>query len=288
MRFAQETIVQTLAALREQCHGLSAEVIAVASSADPTAALLRDLPDIRVLEAPGERSVPQLRAEGIRAARGRLVAITEDHCLFSPGWVAGLIEAHRQQPEAAAIGGPVENGRTAGLLDWAIYFSRYAGSMPPMPRGPVRALPGNNACYRREVLDRHQSLFAHGFWEHDFNRELVDRGHRLWLEPGLVVTHHKPYRFGPYLALRRRHARCFGGMLGARLSPAARMLRSVLAPLIPLSHLLRAAGAVWARKRRRAEFLLSLPALLLCYGVWFWGELEGYVLGPGPACSQTD
>jgi hypothetical protein len=239
------------------------------------------------MEMAGRRSVPQLRAEGIRAARGQLVAITEDHCLFSPGWVAGCIQAHAAR-DAAAVGGPVENGRTGGLLDWAIYFSRYAGSMPPVARGAAAALAGNNACYKRAVLEPHAALFAEGFWENNFHRELLDRGYVLWLEPDLVVTHNKPYHFGAYLALRFRHARCFGGMLAARWTSARKMQGVLLSPLIPALLLLRSARAIFTKKRRRRQFLLALPALLLCYLVWFWGELAGYLRGPGEACSETD
>ncbi|MBI3697529.1 MAG: glycosyltransferase [Acidobacteria bacterium] len=285
VRLATDTVAATIQALLIQCRGLAAEVIAVVSSEDPARDVLRDLggeSQLRVIEMAGRHSVPQLRAEGIRAARGRLVAITEDHCLFSPGWAAGLVRALDSR-DAAAAGGPVENGRTGSVLDWAIYFSRYAGSMPPLRRGSTGALPGNNACYKREVLEALAPLWARGFWENDINRELVARGYVLWLEPDLVVTHNKPYRFGPYLALRYNHGRCFGGMI-----ETGRLKRALLSPLIPLLLLIRAARAVFAKKRRRREFLLALPPLLLCYLVWFWGELVGYLCGPGQSCSQTD
>src|SRR5262249_6763010 len=154
-------------------------------------------------------------------------AITEDHCLFAPGWVATCIRIHGER-DIAAVGGPVENGRTGSALDWAIYFSRYLGSMPPQSLGSTSALPGNNACYRREVLEEFARFYAEGFWEHDFNRELAAYGYVLWRDPGLVVTHNKPYRFFPYLALRYRHARCFGGMTGAHLTVGTRFRRALL------------------------------------------------------------
>jgi len=289
VRSAEETIHRTLEALLDQCRGLSAEVVAVVSTQDRTARLLRGISGsgIRRIELQRPASVPELRAEGIRAARGRLVAITEDHCLFSPGWVKGLIEAHRERP-AAAVGGPVENGRTGGALDWAIYFSRYAGSMPPLPAGPAFALPGNNACYRRETLERHARSFQDGFWENDVNREILAGGGQLWLEPALEVSHNKPYRFPAYLALRYRHARCFGGRRTPGWTALQRAWRALAAPLLPALMAWRAARGVFAKRRRRRELLLSFPALLLCYGVWSWGELAGYLLGPGPSCSQTD
>jgi glycosyltransferase involved in cell wall biosynthesis len=275
VRHAAGTIGRTLEALLDQCRGLEAEIIAVVSSQDNW----RDAPSgVRMIVMPGPRSVPQLRGEGIRAARGRLVVITEDHCLFAPAWLATMIEVHGER-EVAAVGGPVENGRTQGILDWAIYFSRYVGSMPPVGLGPAGGLPGNNACYRREVLDRFASLYEKGFWEHDFNRALLAHGYILWQDPRLVVTHHKPYRFVPYLALRYRHGRCFGAM-----EPGS-ALRTLLAPALLA---LRAVRTIRFKKRRRWEFWLSFPALLLCYVVWSWGELVGRLFGAGETCSQTD
>lgn len=290
IRFAEQTATRTLSALLGQCRGLAAEVIAVASAEDPTREALRALaghPQLRIIEMAGRRSVPQLRGEGVRASRGRLVAITEDHCLFSAGWVAGLVEQHGLR-EIAAVGGPVEDGRTGGPLDWAIYFSRYLGSMPPLPPGSTRSLPGNNACYKREALDAVKGLFAEGFWENDINNELLARGYVLWLEPDLVVTHNKPYRFFAYLGLRYRHARCYGGMIAGKLTAAARARRAILSPLIPALLMLRAVRSIHAKKRRRSEFFLAAPAVLLCYLVWFWGELTGYLCGPGATCSETD
>jgi hypothetical protein len=284
VRHAEETIVRTMEALLDQCRGLEAEVIAVVSAEDPSREALRAFvsrAEVRVIEMPGRRSVPELRGEGVRAAAGRLVAITEDHCLFSEGWLATMRDILDQR-EVAAAGGPVENGRTGSVLDWAIYFSRYLGSMPPVGLGAVGGLPGNNACYRGEVLERFRSLYQDGFWEHEFNRELAAYGYLLWQDPRLVVTHHKPYRFWPYLGLRYRHARCFGGREPGGVG------RILASPLTPALLALRGVQTIRRKQRRQRQFLLSFPALLLCYLVWFWGELVGRVAGPGQTCSQTD
>ena len=97
VRLAPETAVSTLRALLAR-QGL--EVIAVVSTEDPSALLLHQLkaqsPGLEVVEVPGACSVPQLRARGIRRARGRLVAITEDHCSFSESWPAATRPLTRQ------------------------------------------------------------------------------------------------------------------------------------------------------------------------------------------------
>ena len=288
IRQAAETAEDTLCRLLDR-PGL--EIIAVVSSQDPTAPLVRDLkrrrPQLVLLEMEGARSVPQLRAHGIRAARGHFVAITEDHCDFPPQWPRSLAAA-LEDPAVGAAGGAVANGRRDSAADWAIYFSRYASLLPPVARGPAAALPGNNACYRRELLESNRSRYENGFWEHEFHQHLVRQGLRLVQEPDAVVTHRKPYRFAPYCALRFRHGRCFGGMIreGGRLGAVA--LRILLSPLTPFLLVLRSARAVAAKRTYRQEYFLALPLLLICYVAWTAGEVAGYVAGPGEACSQTD
>jgi hypothetical protein len=288
VRHAVETVESTLSRLLDN---RALEVITVVSRKDPTAALLRNLkqrrPELVLLEMEGSRSVPQLRAQGIRAARGRFVAITEDHCEFSPNWPQPLIAA-LADPAIGAAGGAVANGCQGSLAGWAIYFSRYAALHPPIARGPAYALPGNNACYRRELLESHLSWYENGFWEHEFHQRLLREGMHLFQEPDAIVTHRKPYRFLPFCALRFRHGRCFGGMIREGRSLRAVAARILVSPLTPFLLLLRSASTVAARRVHRKEYCLALPLLLLCYTAWTAGEIAGYLAGPGEACSQTD
>ena len=187
-----------------------------------------------------------------------------------------------------AAGGAVANGRRSSLADWAIYFSRYASLLPPVRRGPAAALPGNNACYRRELLESHRCLYENGFWEHEFHQHLLGQGLRLFQDPDAVVTHRKPYRFGAYCALRFRHGRCFGGMIREGGSLGAVAARVLVSPLTPFLLVLRSARAVAAKRTYRGEYCLALPLLLVCYAAWTAGEVAGYLGGPAEACSQTD
>jgi hypothetical protein len=286
------TAAETLTHLLQ--HGWL-EVIAVVSTQDPTAAVLRNLrarfPELHLIEIDGEFSVPQLRAHGIRAAQGRLVAITEDHCAFSPWWpevLGGILEDAR----IGAAGGSVFNGLRGSILDWAVYFSRYSLFLPPIPRGTVPRLPGNNTCYRRDLLESQRAFYENGFWEHEFHRHLERLGFSLFHEPEAWVLHRKPYRFAAYCALRFRHGRCFGGMIRENgsegSSSASRWPRILSAPLMPFLMAFRSARSVAAKRTRRKEYLLALPLLLIFYAAWTAGEVAGYLGGPGRACAQTD
>ncbi len=288
VRLAPETAVSTLHALLDR-QGL--EVIAVVSTEDPSALLLHQLktqrPALEVVEVPGACSVPQLRAQGIRRARGRLVAITEDHCSFSEPWPAALAPS-LDNPKVGAAGGPVINGCRGGIVEWVIYFSRYAMAMPPASRGAAKSLTGCNACYRRELLESLQDIYRDGFWEHEVHQELLARGMRLWLEPDASVAHGKRYGLIRYCTLRFQHGRCFAARRFPTLEFWALQARILLSPLTPLLLLYRAGRAVFSKRQRRWEFLACSPLLLLLYAAWVVGELSGYLFGPGGSCSQTD
>ncbi len=288
VRRAPDTIVSTMAELLER-QGL--EIIAVVSKDDPTCLLLQQLrakhAELVLVEVNGDWSVPQLRARGVRQARGRLVAITEDHCSFSESWPAALAPA-LDDPTIAAVGGPVVNARRNSILDWAIFFSRYAGAMPPVARGPARTLAGNNSCYRRELIEAHVPLLLDGFWEHEFHEELLRQGLKLWLEPDARVSHGKRYRLAAYCSLRFSHGDCFAGRQREKLSFWALLRRILLSPLVPLLLSLRTARAVVWKGTHVREWLLAAPLLFLFHAMWALGELTGYVLGPGESCSHTD
>lgn len=288
VRRAPDTIVSTMTELLER-QGL--EIIAVVSRDDPTCLLLRQLrtkhAELVLVEVNGDWSVPQLRARGVRQARGRLVAITEDHCSFSESWPAALAPA-LDDPAIAAVGGPVVNARRDSILDWAVFFSRYAGAMPPVTRGPVRTLAGNNSCYRRELIEAHAALLLDGFWEHEFHEELLRQGLKLWLEPDARVSHGKRYRLAAYCWLRFSHGDCFAARQRGKLSFWALQQRILLSPFVPFLLSLRTARAVLWKGARVREWLLAAPLLFLFHAMWALGELAGYILGPGESCSHTD
>ena len=109
---------------------------------------------IRWLSLPG-RSVFQLRLAGYRAAQGAVIAITEDHVYVEPDWIERIVEAHRQFPNAGAIGGAVLNHTDQKLVDWAAFFLTQGPFMPPLVNGVAERISGPaNVTYKKRVLDR--------------------------------------------------------------------------------------------------------------------------------------
>src|SRR5437588_9721913 len=115
-----------LAALHRQQGGIPAEIIVVDRVGDDVIRFVgHAYPGVRLIAADAARSVPELRALGIRAASGAVVALTEDHCIPPPDWLAAIRRAHASHP-APAIGGAVDNGAADRLLDWAVFICEYA------------------------------------------------------------------------------------------------------------------------------------------------------------------
>jgi hypothetical protein len=148
---------EAVSLINEQVHKAGGEFI-VADGSDnppPTFAEMDEMGGpIRWLSMPGS-SVFQLRHAGYQAARGEVVAITEDHCYVEPDWVANIIAAHERHPDAAAIGGAVLNNTNDKLVDWAAFFLTQGPFMPPLANGVAERISGPaNVSYKRHVLER--------------------------------------------------------------------------------------------------------------------------------------
>jgi len=105
------TCGQAVTLIAEQVARVGGEFIVADGSQNPppTAQEVEALGgSVRWISLPGQ-SVFQLRHAGYQAARGEVVAITEDHCYVASDWIERVIEAHKEHPDAAAIGCTVVN-----------------------------------------------------------------------------------------------------------------------------------------------------------------------------------
>jgi hypothetical protein len=280
VRLAQSTIESTLEAAIRQAREAGGEVIAAVWRGDPSFALVESIAAmhsgiLRVVAVADRCGVPQLRRDGVRAARAPWIVITEDHCLFPSGWLAGLLKG-----AGDVRGGAVRNGRRS-YGGWAQFFTRYAAFMPPVKDGPVQHLSGNNACYPRRLLD--SAAINEGFWEAELNRELAGRGARFFMCSALAIEQRQQRGWSEYVPLRFRHGRCYGARRGG--SKPVALLR---APLIPAILMWRILRAEMHKRYHLGWFAATLP-LLVCYLLaWSLGEVIGTLAGPGQSCRSTD
>lgn len=268
-----------LAALSSQSESHTVEILFVANAGHPAVAVARRFPAVTVIESERPRLVPELWGLGVSAARGQLVAITISGCVPAPDWVARVREAHVD--DVAAIGGAIEQAEPAGVVDWALYFVRYAAYMKPFAAGSVSDVPGDNGSYRvtaigPDLLD----IAQHGFWETEINRRLRARGQALRRDPRVLVWHTHSYDLGGFSRQRFRHGLLFGRERRAAMGTGNALIRAALAPLSLATMIARSVRHVIQKGRCRRQMVLALPLTAWFFACWIAGETVG-LAGPG-------
>lgn len=269
-----------LDSLRDQARALDVEILLVDGDGQglPDAAA-RAHPNVRRLERIGA-SVFALRAWGLSEASGDIVAITEDHCRVAPDWCERILQAHREHPEAAAIGGAVENAATEHLVDWANFALVFSPFMSPIRDGASEEIALQaNISYKRRVIP--EDMGRLGMMEFLFNRQLRERGETLVADGRIVVHHDQSHGFVGTYATHFHNGRSIAGFRLPNLSGPARMARIGSTALLPPFLLYRTLRNVQRKGRLAGGILASVPLLVplvVCHAA---GELIGYLRGPG-------
>jgi hypothetical protein len=240
---------------------------------------------VRLLRLPEGTTFARARAEGVRAARGRIVAFLEEHVLPLDGWTAAVIEAHREAH--AGIGGEVANANPgigcsdiAGLMSYGLFYA------PQQPR-EAPLIVGHNSSYKRDVLlslgDDLDRLLS---CDLVLMMRLRKLGHRLFLDPRIRVAHINETAIRSTCRGYFLHHRTYGPLRAREAGwPWWRRLVYVAAtPVIPVYFL------VWFRRylgRHRPDLLPLLDrGVLRVYAAQLAGasgQALGLLIGPGRA-----
>ncbi len=279
---------ECLSSLQNQDGGFDYEIIVATRCQDGTAEYIQqNFPNVTLLRFPVMVGIPQLRAEAMARARGKIIAVTEDHCIAPPGWFAEIVNAHRLGYQA--IGGAVENGKTDRIIDWSVFLCEYSSAMLPVPAGEVPFIPGNNTAYTREILELVDDSIKRNFWEFFWHEELKKKGVKLLSVPAMVVFHKKAFGFFYFLSQRFHYSRSFAGMRRSLVSPSKRFYYLLASPLLPLLMAWRVSRDVlFEKKRFYKEFILAVPSLAVFLVSYALGEFVGYLLGPGNSLSKVE
>jgi hypothetical protein len=276
-----ETRERCLAALLAQAVPAGAEVLVVRRPATGPGGPASE--GMAWIEAPADDTVPRMRARGIRAARGRVVALLEDDCAVAGGWCAAVLAAHRK--DALVVGGPIEPDLYDRGLDWAVFFCEYARFLPPLD-GEVATLPGNNVSYRgalvREWLEGRDG-FVEAFAHQDWRARVIP----LLAAGGMQVR--SVNRWTPATATRSafHHGRAFAGQrFQGKGALRWRLLYATASPLLPALKTARVAREVLTRGRGAGSLLRGLPWIIVFHTSWAIGELLGYLRGPGRSADR--
>lgn len=271
-----------LASLMPQCNQFVAELIVVRAG---TAAEIMDLrasyPDVRFIAAAPATAIPQLRGIGMAESTGDIVALTEDHCVVDPSWVATLLQ---NADGADVIGGSMDNAQRDRAVDWAAYFAEYGFFAEPRSGNGNRGGPlltGANVAYKRRVVRDVAEWARHGEWENVAHRRLWAHGSAMRFVRSAAVYQNRNYRFREFCVDRYEHGRDYARTRLAEEGSSRRWILFVASPLLPSLLVWRVARA--AAPKRWGAFCRALPATFAFLCAWSVGEAVGYLRGPRPA-----
>jgi hypothetical protein len=226
-----------------------------------------------------DATVPQLRAAGLVAARGTIVAFIEDHCACAPGWRDAIVRAHTLPFQA--VGGPVDLASGGRPLDWAVFFYDYSRFAPPMASGPASSLSGANASYKMTVLKDLESVLQGGVLEVVLEQELSRRGLGMYLASDAVVVHGKRHEARDAVSLSFVLARVYASRRLAGARQLRRLTFACGAALLPWVLGARILAATLRTRRRLGKLVLASPWLVVLLCAWSLGEFTGYLFGEG-------
>lgn len=246
------------------------EVVVAHDSRPPrTQQLLAEHPltlrgSLRQIErTPGTGAAPVLRNDGWRAARGALIAFTDDDCRPEPGWLRALVDAAiGAAPDDVLQGSVRSDPREAEVLA-RVPWARTLNVEPPNWQAATA-----NIVFPRALLERlggfDEQIKGPGGEDTDLWLRAEDAGARLVAVREACVLHAvHPMAFGQYLRSLVRWAD-----LPAVVARHPRVRRNLTLRLFWKPRhprlLLAIAGALAAR-RRPAAYLLLAPWVLAAW-----------------------
>jgi hypothetical protein len=270
-----------LESLYDQAQAVGAEIIIADGHGSALPADGGPFRHLVHLVEPGA-SVFQLRALAAERAGGEIVAVTEDHCRLSSDWCVEVLEAHRRYPNAAAVGGVVENGAQRSLLDWACFVIPHGSFMRPIRNGEANMISLQaNVSYKRWALEDADAGDGLGLMEMLHNRKLRAQGHQLVADDRLVVEHVQFVDLHKACSLHYHNGRSIAGFRLARLGLSGRLLRLASCSVLTFVNLYKTIRPLREKGRLHGRILAALPLsfmLLCCHTL---GEFVGYLAGPG-------
>ena len=271
----RRTLCRWLDAFMPQTRQRAIELLVAQAGDDETVRSIQRTHGFTLVAGRGDALVPELWGLAMARARGEVIAVTVSTCTPSADWLDAIWKAHAESTHVG-IGGVIDILPTATLVDRAIHLVRYTPYIPPLAPAVVPEIAGDNGTYKREALDDLMpAIERDGFWEVHVHRVLRGRGQSLWLDPGIRVTVSGPYSILGFSRQRYAHGRIFGRWRSASRTLPSRVLRALVAPLVPPFMLGRALNVLRTRGRLDRRALLAAPLAAWFFVCWAAGEALG-------------
>lgn len=278
---AVKTIEDCLVSLEPQVKKPHAELIVIDSSDDGTDRLIKERFPWAKLHHFSERRYPgDARNEGIRVARGELIAFIDADCVAADDWLVRIEQSHRGRK--TIIGGAIGNHLPSNHSGWAAYFCEFSRWMPGSGKQVMDEVPTANVSYKKEIFECMEP-FIEGTYCSDtvFHWRAVQAGYTVHFDPSIRVFHQGIDRLGSLLRHEFDHGKSFAGVRVRyqRFSIGRRLLYAGLFKLIALKLMV----CITFRNLKNRVYLKQLtvvyPLVWLSVFAWSLGEAAGYLPG---------
>ena len=271
-----------LTALMNQVVSPDMEIIVVYhEKVNDISRLKEKFPAVQFYCARGKQTQDKMLALGIQHSRGKVVALTVDHCTPEEHWCANIIKAHTAP--YAALGGALEFGAQPGtVVNWAVHlydYCSYGYYQNPVRRGPACELSDCNVSYKREILDRMANHWANGFHVPLMNRLLLAYGEKLWFSPDLLVYQHRDIDFLSAARIAYKRGRAFASARLLKFTIGQRVFYMIFSPFLPVKLLGKLLLNVLPKRSHLNAFVCAFPLIVLFSILWSLGEFFGFLNG---------
>ncbi len=280
-----EAMLRTAAALRTS-HAIEVLVVDNAST-DGTPQCIAEAasrdPRLRTMTV-SRLGLGAARDAGWRAARGRVVAFTDDDCYLAEDYADAMLDAFARNPDAGCIGGRILLHDPADAPE-TIDERDTPARTPPCRFIDAGAVHGANLAFRRDALARACGFDPAMGAGTSFPCEDIDAaasvlwsGRAVCFDPAPVVRHHHGRRLDEVPALFRRYDRGRGAYYAKYLlrGDARRAYlrgwwdnatgQADLDGLVRVTREARGALAYFRHRRALGALAVALTAGLLAYG----------------------
>jgi cellulose synthase/poly-beta-1,6-N-acetylglucosamine synthase-like glycosyltransferase len=238
-------------------------IIADGMSTDNTAEVARKYGAKVVLNE--KQTVSPGRNVAFKHATGEIVAFTDADCIVDKNWIKNALK-YFAGSKVACVGGPNltppdegDFGKAVGFVFNQSLFA--AGSIHAREINEimsVRSIPGCNAIYRREALDKvmpiDESLLTCD--DTELNQRLIDIGYKLLYTPDVFVWHYR--RSNPKRLFRQMYRYAIGRLqVGKRDRRMINLVHIITGWSLPLALM------IFLISRSMFLFILFLFCLML-------------------------
>ncbi len=272
----------TVSYLAEQTIRDSLELVIVAPSKEELGLIdseVASFHSVQVIEAGEIIFRGKASAAGVRAAKGPILAMVENHVFPAPTWAEALVAAHEGPWAGICPQVDIFNPKTA--YSRAERFIDYGNWIAHDDAGEIDHLPWHNSSFKRDLLMQYSSELESLLEpeEHLQNR-LRGAGHRFYIEPRARILHVSDSSARNAHKAMFLRGRGFAAERSQDWSLVRRLLYVFASPLFPLARLvyLRANYRRFSRRHPVVPLIPAIFALLVTIAV---GECAGYLFGEG-------